>query len=172
MKIPINFVRVFIQGEGISGIQHVETPLDQTFAELKDVIVARFGFPHDAALFLEDHDDPPEGGAPLGKHAGHVGVKVHLHRCPRVAVTVTFNDKSVTHAFGAGTTVARVKAWAAEKLRMSPADASEHVLQLLGTTRRPSPGTHVGALARCPDCSVQFDLVPEERVNGAPEWSG
>jgi hypothetical protein len=50
---------------------------------------------------------------------------------------------------------------------MTPEEASEHVLQILGTQDRPSPGTHLGALTKCPHCRLAFDLVPDQRVNGA-----
>ncbi|HTA91569.1 MAG TPA: hypothetical protein VK745_18425, partial [Polyangiaceae bacterium] len=111
----------------------------------------------------------PDDQAKLRKHAGHGGIKVHVHRCHRVRVTVTFNAKHVEHPFGPSSTVARVKRWAAEKFDMSPEDATEHVLQLAGTHTRPSPNVHLGALTRCPDCHLKFDLVPDERVNGASE---
>jgi hypothetical protein len=62
-----------------------------------------------------------------------------------------------------------VKHWATEGFGMSPEDAGEHVLQLTGTAERPSPGTHLGVLAHCPECHVRFDLVPNERVNGAQQ---
>ena len=66
------------------------------------------------------------------------------------------------------TTVARVKHWAAQrKFNMSPEEASEHVLQIKGSHDRPAPGTHLGTLAACPQCAVAFDLVPDQRVNGA-----
>ena len=51
---------------------------------------------------------------------------------------------------------------------MSEEDAGEHMLQIAGTQDRPAPGTHVGRLTSCPDCRVRFDLVPDQRVNGAP----
>ena len=33
-------------------------------------------------------------------------------------------------------------------------------------------GTHLGAIAACPDCRIAFDLVPNERVNGCAGAAG
>jgi len=63
-----------------------------------------------------------------------------------------------------------VKQWAAvTKFKMTEAEASEYVLQIVGTHDRPAPGTRLGTLAKFPYCQVAFSLVPDQRVNGAPE---
>ena len=51
---------------------------------------------------------------------------------------------------------------------MTEEEAGEHVLQIAGTQDRPPPGAHIGTLTSCPACRVHFDLVPDERINGAP----
>jgi hypothetical protein len=79
----------------------------------------------------------------LREHAGHAGVKAPVHRCRSVEVAVTSNNETVQHRFGPGTTVARVKQWAAEH-KASPEDASEHVLPIKATDGRPAPRTHLG----------------------------
>jgi hypothetical protein len=53
------------------------------------------------------------------------------------------------------------------KFGMSEEEAGEHVLQIAGTHNRPAPGTHIGALVSHGQCRIAFNLVPEERVNGA-----
>ena len=50
---------------------------------------------------------------------------------------------------------------------MSAEDAGEHLLQIVGTQDRPAHGVHLGALVVSPDCKIAFDLVPDQRVNGA-----
>ncbi len=140
---------------------------DHTFANLKAILIQKHGLETDVLIFLEDCDEPLDELLLVREHTGHVGVKVHVHRCRHVEVAVTFNNETVHHPFGPGTTVARVKHWAAEhKFKMSPEEASEHVLQIKGTHDRPAPGTHLGTLAACPKCAVAFDLVPDQRVNG------
>ena len=54
---------------------------------------------------------------------------------------------------------------------MTEEEAGEHVLQIVGTQDRPPPGAHIGTLTSCPTCRVHFDLVPDERINGAPAAS-
>ena len=50
---------------------------------------------------------------------------------------------------------------------MSEDEAGEHVLQIEGAHERPAPGTHIGVLTNDNADSLSFDLVPDERVNGA-----
>ena len=65
-----------------------------------------------------------------------------------------------------------MKRWAAEKkFDMSDDEVGEHVLQIAGTHDRPAPGTHIGALTDGKVCSLAFDLVPDERVNGSLEFA-
>ncbi len=163
----MNTIDVFYQGESIQEIEHIEISAEDSFARIKTLLIERHGFGADVLLFLEDEDEPVDEIVIVREHARHSGVKVHAHRCRHVAVSVTFNGETVHHRFGPGTTVARVKKWAAEhRFGMSDEEASEHVLQIAGTHDRPAPGTHIGRLAKCPECRVAFDLVPDQRVNG------
>ena len=166
-------IDVFYQGEGIREIAHFEADPDHSFAAVKIAIIAKHGLARDTLIFLEDSDEPIDEQHLLRDHIGRAGIKAHLHRCRHVAVAVTFNAETVHHRFGPGTTVARVEKWAAEhKFGMTPQEAGEHVLQITGTKDRPDPGTHLGALASCPECRIAFDLVPNERVNGHPGQRG
>ncbi len=166
----MNAIDVFYQIEGERDIQHVEVGPEHTFGALRALLVERHGIVEEALIFLEDSEEPIEEAILIREHAGHAGVKAHVHRCRHVEVSVTFNNETVQHRFSPATTVARVKHWAAvTKFKMTEAEASEHVLQIVGTHDRPTPGTHLGALAKCPHCRVAFSLVPDQRVNGAPE---
>ena len=163
-------IDIFYQGEGISDIEHLEVAPEQSFAALKAMLVEKHAVPADVMLFLEDGDEPIVEDLVIREHAGPAGIKAHLHRCRHIKVAVTFNSEVVEHRFGPGTTVARIKHWAAErKFGMTHEEASEHVLQIAGTHDRPPPGTHLGALAKCPQCRLAFDLVPDQRVNGAAD---
>jgi hypothetical protein len=160
-------IDVFYQGEGIREIAHFEADPAHTFAIVKLAIVEKHGLEHETLIFLEDSDEPVDEQCFLREHIGRAGIKAHLHRCRHIAVEVTFNGEIVHHRFGPGTTVNRVKKWAAEhEFGMTPEEAAEHVLQISGSTDRPDPGTHLGAIVSCPDCRIAFDLVPNERVNG------
>ena len=165
----MNVIDVFYQGEGIREIEHIEVGDDHSFSAVKAILIEKHGLETDLLIFLEDCDEPVEEVLVVSEHVGPCGIKAHLHRCRHVEVAVTFNGEPVHHRFGPGTTVARVKRWAAEKkFGMTEGEATEHVLQLTGSHDRPAPGTHIGSLATCPKCHLVFDLVPDQRVNGDP----
>jgi hypothetical protein len=161
-------VGVFYQREGSADIEHIEIPAEQTVADLLAAIHAKHGGDPDVVIFAEDAEEPLAPTTAISAIAGTRGARVHVHKCRKIAVSVHFTDKTFERHFAPGTTVARVKHWAArDELHMSEEEASEHVLQLAGTTERPRPNTHIGALASCPGCRVAFDLIPAQRVNGA-----
>jgi hypothetical protein len=161
-------IDIFYQGEGLREIEHIEFGPDDSFSTLKALLIEKHGLKGDVLLFLEDSDEPIDETLIVREHVGPAGVKAHLHRCRHIEVDVRFNSETAHHRFGPGATIARVKRWAAErKFSMTPEEASEHVLQIAGTQERPSPGTHLGALTSCPNCRLAFDLVPDQRVNGA-----
>jgi hypothetical protein len=165
----MDVIDIFYQGEGIREIAHLEAAPDHTFAVVKAAILEKHGLAVETLIYLEDRDEPVEETLLVREHVGRAGIKAHVHRCRHVEVAVTFNGETVHHRFGPGTTVARVKTWAAEhKFGMTPQEAGEHVLQIVGTKDRPDPGAHLGALVSCPACRIAFDLVPNERVNGFP----
>jgi hypothetical protein len=144
---------------------------DHTVAVIKEILFEKHGCDRGTLIFLEDRDGPLEDHIVITELCGPGGAKLHLHlhRCRHVEVAVTFAGETVHHRFGPGATVARLKHWAAvTKFGMTEEEAGEHMLQIAGTQDRPAPGMHVGTLASCPDCRVRFDLVPDERVNGAP----
>ena len=149
-------------------IEHQEIELDQTLEELKQALIEKHSLPNEVLLFVEDVDDELDSGKEASLHSSKHGLKVHIHRCRKVQVEVNYNGQTVERRFGPGTTIARVKRWAAEReFGMSPDEAGEHVLQITGTDDRPEPGRHLGTLVAYPDCHISFDLVPDERIQGA-----
>lgn len=158
---------VFYQGEGIREVECLEVAGELSFGDLKVLLIKKHAMEGEIFLFLEDADDPIDERVLVCEHRGPHGLKVHTHRCRHIEVSVTFNGETVEHRFAPGTTVARVKHWAAErKFGMTPAEASEHVLQISDTHERPAPSTHLGAIPHGKQCRLAFDLVPDERVNG------
>lgn len=94
-------------------------------------------------------------------------LRLHLSSCRKVQVVVRFNGEEATRTFPPGTTVERVRRWAARRaFELSPRDAAEHVLQLQGGADRPDRDTHIGTLTGAGICTVAFDLVPSQRVEG------
>lgn len=164
----MNLINLFCQGEGIGEILHIEIEPDVSFAILKSRLAEQHRIPDDVLLFIEDEDEPIDETVLVKDRATATGLKVHIHHCRYVKVIVMFNARAVECNFPPSATVARVKRWAAEReFGMSEDEAGEHVLQIAGTHDRPAPGTHIGALTDDRADSLSFDLVPDERVNGA-----
>jgi hypothetical protein len=160
-------MEVFYQGEGFREVEFLEVDPTFSFADLKALLIQRHGLKDDIQIFLENEEDPAIEIILLRDHAHGRPIKVHLHGCSRIQVSVTFNGKSPDKAFGPATTIAHVKHWATEKeFHMTPTDAGEHFLQISGTSDRPAPGTHLGALSSCPACRVNFDLVTDVKIQG------
>jgi hypothetical protein len=164
----MKLIDIFYQGENIAGIEHLEVTNDGTFGELRVLLARQHGLPADVLIFVEGDELPVEHGVHIATRGGDRGVSVHVHRCQHLNVVVTFNNMTKEHLFSPASTVGHVKQWMAEhKFDMTKDDASEHLLQLVGTTTRPSPSTHIGALTDGKTCAVAFDLVADERVNGS-----
>jgi hypothetical protein len=160
-------IDIFYQGEGVIALEHLEIAEHEAFGTLRAVIAEKHGLDGEAILFIENEDEPVGDDVLIASKAGRAGVKAHLHRCREVKTTVHFKDKSVHHAFAPGTTVARVKHWAAiRKFGMTEEEASHHHLQITGSTDQPDPGTHIGTLVTPAKCAVAFDLVSTPKVNG------
>lgn len=161
-------IDLFYQGGGLTEIEHLEIAAESNVANLKARLFERHGCPPDTLLFLEDEDEPLDDAQLAKARETSKGVKLHLNRCRQIAVSVMFNGETVERKFAPGATLARVKRWAAEgKFGMNEEEAGEHVLQIAGTHERPAPGTHIGAIVQPNTCAVAFDLVADERVNGA-----
>lgn len=161
-------VDVFVQGEGLKDVVLVQVPQD---AVLFDVIKAAkehglLGGEQDCLIFLEDGDEAIDPGTSLENAGVHNRTHVHIHRQNQISVTVNFNARHDVRDFPPSTTVGHVKKWATKVFEMSEIDATEHVLQVTGSTVRPDEMTHIGALVTCPDNKVSFDLVPKVRVEG------
>jgi hypothetical protein len=163
-------IDIFYQGENIAGIQHLEVAGGSTFGELRARLAGQHGLPPEVLIFVEGDEQPIEHNMHIGARSGDRGVTAHVHRCRHVNVAVTFNGTAKDRLFSPASTVGHVKQWMAEHMfNMTQDDASEHVLQLASTTTRPAPNTHIGALTDGKICAVAFDLVADERVNGAGE---
>lgn len=164
---------VFYQAEGLADVAMIEVEEGLTLGDVRKLIVAAAGLGDELILFVEDDDEPAKLDEKFPANTTSVGIKLHLHRCRKVHVTVTYNGRAVRHQFSPAATVSKVKKWAAIKqFNMTPEEAGEHVLQLSGSYDRPAPNTHIGTLVKHPKCEVSFDLLPDERVNGAFDYRG
>lgn len=166
-------IDVLLQSHGLADIAVLEAKPDDTLAK----IVAKIDLPGDKdgrLLFLEDIDGAIDGHAvieellPLAPDDDAAGpLRIHVSHCRHVEVSVRFNGEIEKRRFTPSATVERIKRWAARRaFHLSPRDAAEHVLQLQGTTTRPDRDVHVGTLTHGDTCTVAFDLVPCQRVEG------
>lgn len=160
---------ILLQGEHIPDIQVVDLGDGKGVKEVLAAAAKHRGGETEGEfhVFTEGSDEPLKDSDKLPERDDGQPVRLHVHRCRRIAVAVTFNGVTEEHSFGPGTPIAAVKKWAAiAAFGMDPGDAAEHVLQLAGTTDRPESDTHIGTLVTCPDCRLAFDLVPLKRVEG------
>jgi hypothetical protein len=160
-------IDVFYQGEHSREINVIEAVLAETLSDVKRRLTERHAVLAQALIFIEDGDEPLDETVVIETIVIGESAKLHLHRCRRIEVTVNFAGARKEREFAPSATIARIKSWAAEAFDLSPDDAGEHLLQIAGSHDRPSPAAHVGTLAGSA-CKVAFDLVPDERVNGAP----
>ena len=80
-------IDIFYQGEGIREIAHFEAAADQSFAAVKIAIIEKHGLNKETLIYLEDRDEPVDETCLLRDHAGHAGIKAHLHRCRHLQQT-------------------------------------------------------------------------------------
>ena len=161
-------INVFLQGEGIKDALRLQLEPQSTALDVKHAC-ASHGVQENgqAAVFTEDQDEPLADATTVGSIAGKHGARLHVHRCHRIGVKVTYSGRVVERSFGPGRTLGTVKKWAAHELGIGNEDAAELILQLAGTHEQPDVDVHIGTLAKCPACAVAFDLVPSPRIQGA-----
>lgn len=172
-KSKNNELQLFVQGEGIADIQLVRVAEQSTLRELLGKFSSVFtdtevASATDEFIFLLEDS---ERELASDKSLKELGIKnrerVHIHRCRKIKVSVNFNGKEAAETFPPSKTIAKVKRWADKEFGIEGVDATEHALQICGTAKRPDDDTHLGTLARRPNCQVCFDLVPKKRVEGA-----
>lgn len=162
-------LEVFVQGKGIAGIALVELASDGV---VKDIVTAATHH----GLSITENEEPlvwlEEAEEPLSLQTNLVEAKVknhsrvQVHTCRHIDVMVMYNGQTQSRSFPPSTTVGKVKKWAVREFNLSEADATDHVLQLSGTTTQPTEDIHIGALAQASECSLGFDLLPKSRIQG------
>jgi hypothetical protein len=162
-------IELFVQGEGIADITLIRVVHDCTVREVILKAKEECGMEareEEILVLIEDQDEEIVLDAKLID----VGIahrhRIHCHRCRRVEVTVNFNGVTKAHDFSPSTTIGKLKRWADDQFGLKGVDATEHALQICGTSTRPDLDLHVGSLVQHPRCQVCFDLVPKKRVEG------
>ena len=160
-------VVMFVQVQGRAEMLEGELPDAATVGDIHDMLEG-LGVESEGETFIyvDEAEEPLASDRCERVRDLKRGCRLHVCRCRRVTTTVNFMDRSAERAFPPGARVRAVKAWAVRRFQMDPKDAAEHVLQLCGSTERPSSDTPLVELidGRC--CTLCFDLVPEKRVEG------
>lgn len=149
--------------ENSDDIQHFEMDADAAFADVKERVIQASRLDSDALMFIDGTDSPVDENARVRDCTDGTDLKLCLHRCRDIAVTVTFRGKSVNRRFSPSATIARVKyETAARELGIGRGDIDEYSLRMLDTHRQPAPDTAIGTLTELGNCSITFELVPEQ----------
>ena len=114
----MSVVDIFYQGEHGREIEVSAAALAETLAALKSRLAERHGYTAEVLVFVEDEDEPLSDEITIAVIVERGG-KLHFHHCREVEVTVGFAGKRHSRQFAPSTTVARVKAWAAEVFNMT-----------------------------------------------------
>ena len=80
-------IDIFYQGEGLREIEHLEAAPDQTFAEIKALLIERHGLHAEVLIFLEDSNEPINELIVIREHAGqhqHAGYDYEARRVGRL----------------------------------------------------------------------------------------
>lgn len=157
---------IFIQSHDHPGIIEAALKEAATFGDLHDALAAA-GVPinADTFIFIDEAEECLHGERIHLVPGIKRGARIHVTRFRRIKTTVHFLDQTEEHEFPPGARVRAAKSLAAHTFHMTPADAADHVLQLCGSTERPTSDTPLHELAKG-GCAVCFDLVPEKRVEG------
>jgi len=158
---------VFVQVHGRPGLLEAEVSESVTLGEIHDLLRAAGVQVDSETLVFVGEAEHHHAGDPH-QHVSGIkrGSRIHVTRCHRIKVTVNFMHRSAEHDFPPGVPVRVVKQWAVHEFKMDPKDAVEHVLQICGSTERPTSDTPLHQLVQGQACTLCFDLVPEKRVEG------
>lgn len=156
---------VFIQRHGSRDAEEREIALSARLSELLEGFGAT-GPNDEVLIFVDEREEPFGREVCIADTGARHGSRMHVSRCRHVEVTAHYQERTETHRFAPGTKVHRVKQWAVRTFKLAETDATEHVLQLCGSTERPAGDTPLHTLLAHGSCDLCFDLVPEKRVEG------
>lgn len=151
-------MRIFLHTDSDLTLQDIDETT--TVAELAEAAGI-----DDATGWPEDGDEPLDGGTSVAAAVGDNG-HLHLNRCRRVEVTISYAGKTRNHAFPPGTTIGRVRRWAIgeDGFDLPKKERPKHKVGLCGTGIIADRNDHIGTLAT--DCALCLDLAPKDRFQG------
>jgi hypothetical protein len=160
-------VTLFIQVHGRRDLTEMSVADAVTPAQLHAALAAAgISLTPDASVFVDEDEQQLEREGNGTVRGIRHGCRIHVARCRRINATVHYLDKTTEKLFPPGTRVRTVKAWVVRELKLDRKDVAEHVLQLCQSTERPASDTALHTLVHGKDCTVCFDFVPEQRVEG------
>jgi hypothetical protein len=157
---------IFFQRAGKREFQALDDTVERKLDALKVAMGGDAIVVEEVLIFVEDGDEPLtaellEVVLVEGQHH-----KLHAHHCNHIEVTVHYDVRSAHHKFSPSTTVGKVLRWAEDEFHIAETEKGHLQLQLAGTNDRPVATTHLGALTSGRECSVVFDLLPSQRIQG------
>lgn len=94
----------------------------------------------------------------------HAGARLVGHGCHRIAVTVTYNNKTESHEFHGSTTVGAVLRWALHKFDIHESEIGDFELQFGQPPVTAPDDTPLADLQH--DCRIAFSLVRSDFHKG------
>lgn len=150
-------LEVLVQGEEVTGTHRLHLLPSTTVGELKGLasILRRHETGENLLLFEENKDKPMDDSLILSQRDRTL--RVHLHRCPSVQVTVVCGERYITAFFAPGYSFQAIKI---EMLRRGLAKGVQEqlTLHIAGTHTRPDPSSHVGSYVFHPFCELVLEL--------------
>ena len=125
------------------------------------------GLEHGEFVWIEEAEEELEVTLSLVEAGFHHRCHVHVNRCRKADVKVTYNGTPKEHGFAAAVKVERVREWALSKkgFDIDPVDAAELFLVIGGTTTKVDLKEHIGSFVGA-DCQVSFDLISKPKTEG------
>lgn len=165
-------IKTHIYGEGRPTPFVVELPENATALELIAVAQTAGALPAEVEAkeflaFVVDVDEAVPHDRPVHDPKGNHRLPIHLHRCRKIEVSVTFNGVTHAHGFAPSTHVSRILKWAVHKFGLTGPDAANKELRLDSTTglvlQDKAP---IGSYVIHPKCGVLLFLTDIVQVQG------
>lgn len=125
------------------------------------------GLEHGEIVWIEETEEELQVTLTLVEAGIHHRGHVHVNRCRKADVNVTYNGTPKEHSFAPAVKVERVREWALSKkgFDIDPVDAADLFLVIGGTTIKVDLKDHVGSFVGA-DCEVVFDLISKPKTEG------
>lgn len=158
-------IKVHLYMEGSKKTELIEILADSSFRDFvkSDDCPCDFDEKEWCAMH-DDSDDTINLDDKIAKHAVKNKIHIHVCRCKKVEVTVSYNGVEKTRKFPSSAKIRRILRWALKEFGISEEEAPEHIL-CLGEEEL-NERDSIGLYVSWPECSITLLLVRKEAVNG------